>query len=404
MGKSAQFPLHVWLPDAMEGPTPVSALIHAATMVNAGVYLMCRVSPLLGQSPEVILVISAVGLTTAVYAALSALGQTDIKRVLAYSTVSQIGFMFVAVGSGMYAAGIFHLVTHGIFKGLLFLGAGAVIHAMNGEQEISRMGGLFLEIPATAVAFIAGLLALAGVFPMAGFFSKDAILWGSFEHFGMTFWLVAFAGALLTALYCGKLFGVFFGPKKYDGHLHLPSRLMVWPLAILAAGALTAGLLGFPMFTKDTVFARFLGFPATALTADAGALHNLEIIMTVLQGVAILAILTAAVYMFTKKKDRMAALGDAFPRTAALLAGGFGLDRINDVLLVRPVKILARFNARIIDSRIIDGAVNGAGYLTMFAGRLLAGLQTGQLRHYAFSVIAGTFLVLGTALYFAGLF
>lgn len=404
MGKSAQFPLHVWLPDAMEGPTPVSALIHAATMVNAGVYLMCRISPLLGQSPEVLLAIAAVGLITAVYAALSALGQTDIKRVLAYSTVSQIGFMFVAVGSGTYAAGIFHLVTHGIFKGLLFLGAGAVIHAMNGEQEIRRMGGLFREIPATAVAFIAGLLALAGVFPLAGFFSKDAILWGSFEHFGVNFWLVAFAGALLTALYCGKLFGVFFGPKKYVGHLHLPSRLMVWPLAILAAGALTAGLLGFPMFTKDTVFARFLGFPVTAMTADAGALHNLEIIMTVFQGVAILAILTAAVYMFTKKRDRMAALGAAFPKTAALLAGGFGLDRINDVLLVRPVKILARFNARIIDSRIIDGAVNGTGYLTMFAGRLLAGLQTGQLRHYAFSVIAGTFLVLGTALYFAGLF
>lgn len=404
MGKSAQFPLHVWLPDAMEGPTPVSALIHAATMVNAGVYLMCRISPLLAQSPEVLLVIAAVGLITAVYAALSALGQTHIKRVLAYSTVSQIGFMFVAVGSGMYAAGIFHLVTHGIFKGLLFLGAGAVIHALNGVQEISRMGGLFREIPATAVTFIAGLLALAGVFPLAGFFSKDAILWGSFEHFGTNFWLVAFAGALLTALYCGKLFGVFFGPKKYDGSLHLPSRLIVWPLAILAAGSLTAGLLGFPMFTKDTVFARFLGFPVMAMTVDAGASHNIEMIMTVLQGVAVLAILMAAVYMFTKKKDRMAALGDAFPKTAVLLVGGFGLDRINDVLMVRPVKILARFNARIIDIRIIDGAVNGTGYLTMFAGRLLAGLQTGQLRHYAFSVIAGTFLVLGTALYFAGLF
>jgi len=404
MGKSAQFPLHVWLPDAMEGPTPVSALIHAATMVNAGVYLMCRVSPLLAQSPEVLLVIAAVGLITAVYAAFSALGQTDVKRVLAYSTVSQIGYMFVAVGSGMYAAGIFHLVTHGIFKGLLFLGAGAVIHALNGEQEISRMGGLFREIPATAVAFIAGLLALAGVFPLAGFFSKDAILWGSFEHFGTNFWLVAFAGALLTALYCGKLFGVFFGRKRYEGHLHRPSMLMVAPLAILAAAALTAGLLGFPMFTKDTFFARFLGFPITAITADAGALHNLEIIMTVLQGAVILVILTAAVYMFTKMRDRMAALGDAFPKTAALLAGGFGLDRINDVLFVVPVKILARFNARIIDSRIIDGAVNGMGHLTMFAGRLLAGLQTGQLRHYAFSVIAGTFLILGTALYFAGLF
>jgi len=402
MGKSAQFPLHVWLPDAMEGPTPVSALIHAATMVNAGVYLMCRVSPLLAQSPEVLLVIAAVGLITAVYAALSALGQTDIKRVLAYSTVSQIGFMFVAVGSGMYAAGIFHLVTHGIFKGLLFLGAGAVIHTLNGEQKISRMGGLFREIPATAVAFITGLLALAGVFPLAGFFSKDAILWGGFDHFGTNFWLVAFAGALLTSLYCGKLCGVFFGRKRYDGRLHLPSRLMVWPLAILAAGALTAGLLGFPMFTKDTVFARFLAFPATA--AAPVAAHELEIIMTVLQGAVILVIMAGAVYLFTKKRERMEALADAFPNTTALLADGFGLDRVNDVLLVRPARIVARFSARIIDSRIIDGIVNGTGQLTMFAGRLLATLQTGELSHYAFAVMAGTFIVLGTALYFAGLF
>ncbi|MBA4396683.1 MAG: NADH-quinone oxidoreductase subunit L [Syntrophus sp. (in: bacteria)] len=404
MGKSAQFPLHVWLPDAMEGPTPVSALIHAATMVNAGVYLMCRVSPLLEQSPDVLLVIAAVGLITAVYAALSALGQTDIKRVLAYSTVSQIGFMFVAVGSGMYAVGIFHLVTHGIFKGLLFLGAGAVIHAMNGEQEINRMGGLFREIPATAVTFIAGLLALAGVFPLAGFFSKDAILWGSFEHFGTNFWLVALAGALITALYCGKLFGIFFGRKRYDGRLHRPSMLMAAPLAILAAGALTAGLLGFPMFTKDTFFSRFLGLPIAAMTAAAGDLHELEIIMTILQSAVILAILTAAVYMFTKKREWMDALDRSFPKTAALLAGGFGLDRINDVLFAAPLKMLARFNARIVDSRIIDGVVNGAGNLTMLVGRLLAGLQTGELRHYAFSIIAGTFLVIGTALYFAGLF
>jgi NADH-quinone oxidoreductase subunit L len=404
MGKSAQFPLHVWLPDAMEGPTPVSALIHAATMVNAGVYLMCRISPLLAQSPEALLAIAGVGLITAVYAALSALGQTDIKRVLAYSTVSQIGFMFVAIGSGMYAAGIFHLVTHGIFKGLLFLGAGAVIHALNGEQEISRMGGLFREIPVTAVTFIAGLLALAGVFPMAGFFSKDAILWGGFEHFGMNFWLVAFAGALITALYCGKLFGVFFGPKKYDGHLHRPARLMVWPLAILAAGAVTAGLLGFPMFTKDTLFARFLGFPIAATSADAEALHTLEILMTAIQGIVITVILTAAFYLFTRKRREVEALGCALPGTAALLHGGFGLDRINDVLLAGPVKGLARFSARFIDSRIIDGAVNGAGNLTMSAGRLLAALQTGELRHYAFAVVAGTFIIIGTALYFAGLF
>jgi len=405
MGKSAQFPLHVWLPDAMEGPTPVSALIHAATMVNAGVYLMCRISPLLAQSPEVLAVIAAVGLITAVYAALSALGQRDIKRVLAYSTVSQIGYMFVAVGSGIYAAGIFHLVTHGIFKGLLFLGAGAVIHALKGEQDISRMGGLFREIPATAVAFIAGLLALAGVFPLAGFFSKDAVLWGGYEHFGMNFWLIAFAGALITALYCGKLFAVFFGEKRYEGHLHRPALPVVAPLVILAAGAVTAGLLGLPMFTKDTLLSRFLAFPV-ALSGDGPEeiMHKMEIILTIFSGAVIVAVLAAAVYLFIKNRDRMAVLGDDFPNAASLLAGGFGLDGINDILLVRPVRMTARFCARIIDSRIIDGMVNGAGHLAVLAGRLLAALQTGEIGHYAFAVLAGTFIVLGTALYFAGLF
>ena len=404
MGKSAQFPLHVWLPDAMEGPTPVSALIHAATMVNAGVYLMCRISPLLSQSPALLLFIAIVGLITAVYAAFSALGQTDIKRVLAYSTISQIGYMFVAVGSGMYAAGIFHLVTHGIFKGLLFLGAGAVIHSMNGEQSMDRMGGLLREIPATAIAFIAGLLALAGIFPMAGFFSKDAILWGSFEHFGVPFWMFAFAGALLTALYCGKLSSVFFGKTRFEGHLHRPSLIMEAPLAVLAVGALTAGLLGLPMFSKDTILTRFLAFPMASITADAEFLHHLEVLMTVAQAAVILAILGGAAYLFIKKRDQMKSLEIAFPKVTALLACGFGLDRINEMLWVRPMKVLAQFNARIVDKCIIDGAVNGAGHLAMFVGRMLATLQTGELRHYAFSIIAGTFLVIGTALYFAGFF
>ncbi len=402
MGKSAQFPLHVWLPDAMEGPTPVSALIHAATMVNAGIYLMCRIYPLLEQSPEALVIIAAVGLITAVYAAFSALGQTDIKRVLAYSTVSQIGYMFVAVGSGMYAAGIFHLVTHGIFKGLLFLGAGAVIHAMDGEQEMNRMGGLFREIPATAATFIIGLLALAGIFPLAGFFSKDAILWGGFERFGIGFWLLAFAGALITALYCGKLFGIFFGEKRHEGHLHRSSLIMTVPLVILAAGAVVAGLPGLPMFTKDTMLSRFLGFPIAALTD--GDMHSLEIVITCVQLAVILTVMAGAVYLFIGKRERMTELGRAFPKASAMLAGGFLLDRINDALFVNPVKMLARFNARIVDSRLIDGAVNGTAHLSMKLGRMLAGLQTGELRHYAMSIIAGTFIVIGTALYFAGVF
>ena len=259
MGKSAQFPLHVWLPDAMEGPMPVSALIHAATMVNAGVYLMCRMAPLLERAPAVLPVIAAVGLLTALYAALSALGQRDIKRVLAYSTVSQIGYMFVALGCGLWAAGMFHLLTHGIFKGLLFLAAGAVIHALDGEQDLSRMGGLLKDLPAVSVTFIAGLLALAGVFPLSGFVSKDAILWGGFEHYGVFFWLAAFGGALATALYSAKLLSAFLGPRRADGRPHRPGPVIVAPLTVLAVFALLAGIPGLPLSTRDTFFARFLG-------------------------------------------------------------------------------------------------------------------------------------------------
>ena len=391
MGKSAQFPLHVWLPDAMEGPTPVSALIHAATMVNAGVYLMCRMAPFLEKAPAVLPVIAAVGLVTALYASFSALGQRDIKRVLAYSTVSQIGYMFVALGCGLWAAGMFHLLTHGIFKGLLFLAAGAVIHALDGEQDLSRMGGLLKDLPAVSVTFIAGLMALAGIFPLSGFVSKDAILWGGFERYGVFFWLAAFGGALVTALYSAKLLSAFLGVRRAEGHPHRPGPVIVAPLAVLAVFALLAGLPGLPLFTQDTFFSRFLGMPGAAPAAAAS--HTLEVALTVLQSLAVLAVLAGAIRLFTKARR---------PADPAVLAGGFGMDRLNEFLFVRPLKAGARFFAAVVDTRVIDGAVNGLGSLSMGLGRIAAGLQTGELRHYAVSLIAGAFALIVLTVFFAG--
>jgi len=391
MGKSAQFPLHVWLPDAMEGPTPVSALIHAATMVNAGVYLMCRIAPFL-EAPAVLPVIAVVGLVTALYASFCALGQRDIKRVLAYSTVSQIGYMFVALGCGLWAAGMFHLLTHGIFKGLLFLAAGAVIHALDGEQDLGRMGGLLRDLPAVSVTFMAGLLALAGIFPLSGFVSKDAILWGGFERYGTLFWVAAFGGALMTALYSGKLFSAFLGRRRFEGHPHRPGPLIVMPLATLAVFSLLAGIPGLPLFTADTFFARFLGMPAAQAAPDAAA-HTLEVVLTVLQSLAVIAVLAGAIRLFTRERR----LADP-----AVLASGFGIDNFYDLLLVRPLKACARFFAVIIDPRLIDGAVNGLGSLSLALGRLSAGLQTGQLRHYAVSLVAGAFVLIAITACLAG--
>jgi NADH-quinone oxidoreductase subunit L len=384
-------PLHVWLPDAMEGPTPVSALIHAATMVNAGVYLMCRMAPFLEKAPAVLPVIAAVGLVTALYASFSALGQRDIKRVLAYSTVSQIGYMFVALGCGLWAAGMFHLLTHGIFKGLLFLAAGAVIHALDGEQDLSRMGGLMKDLPAVSVTFIAGLMALAGIFPLSGFVSKDAILWGGFERYGIFFWLAAFGGALATALYSAKLLSAFLGVRRAEGHPHRPGPVIVAPLAVLAVFALLAGLPGLPLFTQDTFFSRFLGMPGAAPATAAS--HTLEVTLTVLQSLAVLAVLAGAIRFFTRARR---------PADPAVLAGGFGIDRLCDALLVRPLKAGARFFAAVVDARVIDGAVNGLGSLSMTLGRIAAGLQTGELRHYAVSLIAGAFALIALTVFFAG--
>jgi len=305
--------------------------------------------------------------------------------------VGQIGYMFVALGCGLWAAGMFHLLTHGIFKGLLFLAAGAVIHALDGEQDLSRMGGLVKDLPAVSVTFIAGLMALAGIFPLSGFVSKDAILWGGFERYGVFFWLAAFLGALATALYSAKLLSALLGPRRTEGRPHPPGPVIVAPLAVLAVFALLAGIPGLPLFTQDTFFARFLGMPAAAPATAAS--HSLEVALTVLQSLAVLAVLAGAIRIFARARC---------PADPAVLASGFGIDRLNDWLFVRPLKAGARFFAAVVDARVIDGAVNGLGSLAMALGRLAAGLQTGELRHYAVSLIAGAFALIALTVFFAG--
>ena len=253
MGKSAQFPLHVWLPDAMEGPTPVSALIHAATMVNAGVYLVARSNPIFAHAPEALVVVAAIGIFTAILAASIAMTQTDIKRVLAYSTLSQLGYMFAALGVGAFTAAIFHLMTHGFFKGLLFLGSGSVIHAVHDEQDMRNMGGLSRKIPITYATMLIGSLAIAGIPPLAGFFSKDEILGESLKLGFWWVWLVGFIVAGLTAFYMFRLMGLTFwgafrGPKAVWDRIHESPLVMTIPLILLAIPSVLLGMfLGLPL-------------------------------------------------------------------------------------------------------------------------------------------------------------
>ncbi len=252
MGKSAQFPLHVWLPDAMEGPTPVSALIHAATMVNAGVYLVARTSPIFGHAPSAMLVVAGIGIFTAILAASIAFTQTDIKRVLAYSTLSQLGYMFAALGVGAWTAAIFHLMTHGFFKGLLFLDSGSVIHSVHGEQDMRRMGGLARKIPITYATMFIGSLAISGIPPLAGFFSKDEILGEAFKNGFLVVWLIGLVVAGMTAFYMFRLMGLtFWGASRVDPHveqgIHESPPTMTIPLILLAIPSALLGLaIGFP--------------------------------------------------------------------------------------------------------------------------------------------------------------
>jgi NADH-quinone oxidoreductase subunit L len=402
MGKSAQLGLHTWLPDAMEGPTPVSALIHAATMVTAGVFMVCRLSPMFEYSETALTVVTVVGALTAFFAATVGLVQNDIKRVIAYSTCSQLGYMFFAAGVSAYSAAMFHLTTHAFFKALLFLGAGSVIHAMSGEQDMRKMGGIWRKIPVTYTFMWIGSLALAGIPLFAGYFSKDLIIEAAFaSKTGVgqfAFWMGTIAAAL-TAFYSWRLlFMTFHGESRADHdvlhHVHESPISMTGPMALLAVGAVFSGMALAGLFTGEASQA-FWG-KAIYVAANHTALkdaHHVALWVKLLPiAVAFAGILTAW-YMYIRKPHLPAAMAAEFSDAHAFLYNKWYFDELYDVLFVRPAKWLGRVLWQGGDGRIIDGfGPNGLAALTLDFARRAARLQSGYLYHYAFAMLIGVAL------------
>jgi NADH-quinone oxidoreductase subunit L len=451
-GKSAQIPLYVWLPDAMEGPTPVSALIHAATMVTAGVYMIGRNAVLYSHAPEVLVIVAVIGAVTALFAGTIGLVQFDIKRVLAYSTVSQLGYMFLAMGVGAFGAGIFHLYTHAFFKALLFLGSGAVIHALAGEQDIRRMGGLKDGLPITYWTFVIGALAIAGAPGLAGFFSKDEILYETFAHGQTLLWVIGILTSLLTAVYMFRLvFMTFWGKRRTDEHAHVDPHAhahlhdappaMAMALVILAIGSVLAGYLGVPhalggnnrlaawlepAFQAPSAAAGEVaaGLPTSTRprepqsrvdgqSAGAGGVETagqhpgeasaethggaaLELtLMGVSTAIALIGIGLAA-FLYVRRRDLPAQLAAQFPRLHLLLLNKYYVDELYDRVIVRPIRIASQDALwRGFDVAVIDGAVNGMGAIVAGGAWALRRLQTGSVRAYAGSLFLGVILILG---------
>jgi len=463
-GKSAQIPLYVWLPDAMEGPTPVSALIHAATMVTAGVYMIGRNAELFSHAPDTLLIVAVIGAATALMAGTIGIVQNDIKRVLAYSTVSQLGYMFLAMGMGAWSAGIFHLYTHAFFKALLFLGSGAVIHALHGEQDIRKMGGLRKELPVTYWTFLIGAIAIAGVPLFAGFFSKDEILWKTFAAGHWILWVIGILTALLTATYMFRLvFLTFWGESRSPaasahqaphahGHDHSPSPAasaqggphahshghadhlhdappaMAIPLIVLALGSILAGYVGVPealggsnriehylapsFHALGAVPAGHEDSSATALahgeTADTAAEASpvqrgpephgtsMELTLTGVSVVIAFAGIGLAWFFFVKKPAAADAVASGAAPVHRLLLNKYYVDELYDAAVVQPIKRTSeRVLWKVVDTGVIDGAVNGAGTFVSGASSVLRRLQTGSVRAYAVSLMLGAVAVLG---------
>jgi len=391
-GKSAQLPLYIWLPDAMEGPTPVSALIHAATMVTAGVYMIARNHVLFDHSPFALGTVAVIGAATALFAATIGLVQNDIKRVLAYSTISQLGYMFLGCGVAAYSAAIFHLMTHAFFKALLFLAAGSVIHGLGGEQDLRKMGGLRKKLPVTFWTMTAGVIAIAGFFPFAGFFSKDAILFAAFSQGtgGKALWFVGLVTALLTAFYMFRLWYLtFMGESRSpDLHPHESPWSMRGPLVILALLSIAGGWIGIERF------AAFLA-PATGPRGvDAGS-ANLELILSIV-AVAVALIGWYIAHSFYKQKpQRPAELAQAYPGAYSLLVNKYRVDEFYAATIVKPLLATSTyFLGWIVDKAIIGGLAWLMGGIATFCGALLQRWQSGNIRSYAAWLAAGAAAVL----------
>ncbi len=410
IGKSAQIPLYVWLPDAMEGPTPVSALIHAATMVTAGVYLIARASPLYVNAPGVLTLVAIVGVATAFFAATVALVNNDIKRVLAYSTISQIGYMFLGAGVGAFAAGIFHLMTHAFFKALLFLAAGSVMHALGGETDLRKLGGLRSKLPVTHLTLLAGGLALAGIVPFSGFWSKDEILMSALRSpLGeVLLYAVGALTALLTAFYIFRLiFKTFYGEPRMISdeyhHVHESPISMRIPLWVLAFGATFVGFLGLPAFLArhgegwvnivGTWLAPSLAQPASVVaeepTAGAGVAF-----MSISLAISAIGILIAW-YLYVKQPGRAARAAGRVPKAYNALVNKYYVDEVYNAAILEPGRSLSAAFWKRVDVGIIDFAVNGVAAIVSILSLWFRRVQTGYLRNYALAVFVGAVALVG---------
>jgi NADH-quinone oxidoreductase subunit L len=397
-GKSAQIPLYVWLPDAMEGPTPVSALIHAATMVTAGVYMVARTHVLYELAPLSMSVIAVVGTITAFFAATIAIMQNDIKRVLAYSTISQLGYMFMAMGVGAYAAGMFHLTTHAFFKALLFLGAGSVMHGLAGELDMRKMGGLKDKMRTTYRTFLVGAAALAGFPLLSGFFSKDEILWRAFNS-SMILWLVGIVTALLTTLYAFRaVFLTFLGPSRVDKelvpHIHESSRIMTVPLTVLAVLAIIGGLIGLPHLSAIEGFLEPV-FASQETVHATEASRALEWVLLALSGIVACVGIILAQYMYLVNPGLPSRWSKRYAPLYKLLSNKYYVDEIYSAIIVKPFMRLSAFVKSVLEDEIVDGTVDRVAFGIGRTSQILRRIQTGYLRSYALAVLMGVVVIIG---------
>jgi NADH-quinone oxidoreductase subunit L len=422
-GKSAQIPLYVWLPDAMEGPTPVSSLIHAATMVTAGVYMVARCNVLYSMAPLSMAIVAIVGVATAIFTASIGFCQNDIKKVLAYSTISQLGYMFLGVGVGAYSAGIFHLMTHAFFKGLLFLGAGSIMHALSGELDMRKMGALRKKIPITFWTFFVATLAIAGIPGLSGFFSKDEILWQAFSssHGHFFLWLVAAIAAGMTAFYMFRaLFMTFFGESRVDHevahHIHESPKIMTVPLMVLALLSVIGGYIGVPHVLGGAnhiheFLAPVLGGGAEPAKAHAGISilsqawasggetggHSaaLEFFMMAVSVIIALIGIGIAYLFYVKNPALPKLLAEKQKGLYQLVFNKYYIDELYEVLFINSLKRLGTGLWRGFDEFVIDGTVNGIAYFFGWLSSVVRKVQTGVVQNYAFSMVVGGVVIAG---------
>ena len=395
-GKSAQIPLYTWLPDAMAGPTPVSALIHAATMVTAGIYMIVRSNALYSLAPTTQSIIAIIGTATILLAATIAIKQNDIKKVLAYSTISQLGYMFLALGVGSYTGAVFHVMTHAFFKALLFLGAGSVIHAMHHQQDIRYMGGLKKHMPITHITFLLGCLAIAGMPPFSGFFSKDEILASAYASGNQIIWGLGVIGAILTAFYMFRLYamtflGKFRGTDEQEHHLHESPSAITIPLIILAVLAVVGGFVGIPaVFAENShALANFLD----PIIVKTGETHHLDhateyMLMGISVGLALVAIIYAW-NRFSKRPEIEEQTG-----AGKFMANKWYIDEVYDAVFAKPLFAIAAFFKNVMEKSVIDGIVNGTGRFVQYSGRQIRHMQSGQVGNYILLMILGTVLLI----------